>query len=196
MVLSFDYAVICSDIEVIQECDYIATTEVCASGIYSSPSPAQDENGTITYIGGYQNVYTILSDLNAGDIRIGTEEEEAGIEIIVGRDDNDICSGIGVITESGNVTNSCQSCTYCGNNSYSFDCSNVPYGRVVNNDHCESAIPGTVVFFPLTKEVFNEHQAVVQLPLIPLPSTSISTPTSTIQKIVRFFTGIAQRLWK
>ena len=191
--ISSDYAVICTDIVVVQEFDYIILTEVCASGTYSSPSPAQDESGNITYIGGYQNVYTIVN-LNAGDVRIGTEEEEVGIEIIVGRDDNDVCSGISVITEFGTVTQTCQSCTYCGNDSYAFDCSNISYGRVVSNDHCESAIPGTDVFFPLTNEIF-PHDVVEPLPLVPLPPVSAPTPTTMIQKMTHFFTGLVQRIW-
>ena len=194
--ISADLTVICSDIEVVKEYDYIVFAVVCATGTYSSPSPAQDENGTITYIGGYQNVYTILQELDAGDVRIGTKEEEVGIEIIVGRDDYDVCSGISVITEFGNVTQSCHSCTYCGNDTYAFDCYNIPYGRTVGIGRCESAIPGKDVFFPLTSEIFITHHdttAVDLPPLIPLPPAS--SPTPIVQLFTRLITGIVQRIW-
>jgi hypothetical protein len=210
--ISVDNVVICSNITVVQDYDYIVLAEICATGSYSSPSPAQEENGTVTYIGGYQNIYTIVQGLNPGDVRLGTEEEEVGIEIIVGRDDSNVCSGITVITDHGNVTHTCHSCTYCGNESYAYDCSNILYGRMVNSTLCESAIPGVDVFFPLTYEIFQEnHNASVveQYPPVPLPSattpindnnnttpTPASTPPTTIvQTIVRFFIGIVQRVW-
>jgi hypothetical protein len=197
--ISIDNTVICSDIEVVQEYDFIVLLEVCARGSYSSPSPAQDESGTITYIGGYQNIYTIVEGPAPG------EDEEVGIEIIVGRDDNDVCSGISVIitsTNTGASADSCVSCTYCGNDSYSFDCSNVRYGRVVSNNTCESAIPGIDVFFPLNDEVFVVNHVVEPGPTPPIPalivpSPPISAPTSattTLQKIIRFFTGVAERI--
>lgn len=153
-----DNTVKCSDI-VGTTSDGTTSFEVCAYGTYSSPSPVQDENGTITYIGGYTNTYTIVKPdiLMEGDEYMGTEDEKAGIEIIISRDDNEVCTGITVtLTYPEETTSSisitpCNSCTYCGNDTYSYDCTNLVYGRMTRI--CELATSDSILF-PLTSDAF------------------------------------------
>jgi hypothetical protein len=142
--VSIDNIVFCSDI----------VPGVCATASYATPSPAAFPNGTVFYIGGYYSTYTITQGLNDGDETTGDPSENAGIEVTVFRDDDDKCEVS--ITVDGK-TSKCNSCRYCGSDSYSVNCTNLKNGR--SFDVCESTVPDSV-FFPLTASALeNPYEA-------------------------------------
>jgi hypothetical protein len=141
---SLDNVVFCSDI--VPDADS-SSFEVCATASYTSPSPAQFENGTVVLMGGYSNVYTIVQGLKEGDESTGSLNEKADIEVSVSRDDSGQCD---VFITMNDETAQCNSCSYCDNDSYSVDCTNIENGRSTY-ESCESSGQG-VVFFPLTAD--------------------------------------------
>ena len=134
---SFDPTVFCSRIA--------SSFRVCASASYTSPSPATLENGVTIYVGGYSSSYTIVKGLMEGEMNDGNSENDAGITIDVVRDDSDNCTVSVALNASSAIM--CNSCKYCGDESFKADCSNVKNGRKMNM--CESAEEDDV-FFPLT----------------------------------------------
>jgi hypothetical protein len=124
--------------------------KVCATFSAFTPSPAQFENGTVVYLGGWSDHFTIYTSAAEGF----TEGEEGfptqaatNITVLVDRDDNNVCN-ITVTTANG-TSSLCKSCSFCGDEtlmpSYSADCTNIWNGRMVE---CETT---ETVFFPLTK---------------------------------------------
>jgi hypothetical protein len=167
---AYSYASQTAIVECVDIAEDTGTTfEVC--GIYSAfgPSPAQLENGTTIYIGGYSNDYTIVQGLEAGtDTSSGNISASVypGIEISVFRDDADIC-GVTVTAPGSTDKEACSTCTYCGNETYSADCTNLENGRDVN---CESTVS---IFFPLTAEALKVDA-----------SSSATTPTLSPNEVV------------
>jgi hypothetical protein len=159
---SFDPTVFCSRI--------VPFGKVCATAMYTSPSPAMLENGTTFYIGGYSTTYTIVKGLDEGEMFDGNPIYDAGITIDVIRDDSDACT-ISVML-NGNTTK-CTRCKYCGDESYKADCSNVKYGRMMNT--CESAEEEDV-FFPLTAMALPKMNPPVPAPLKGAPTTRPQRP--------------------
>jgi len=143
---AYSYAYVNPIVECVDIAEDTGTTfEVC--GIYEGfgPSPAMLENGTTVYLGGYGTNYTIIQGLEAGTDTTAVNvpaEAYTGIGIYVYRDDNDACNV--TVTLRGSGQEDCQACSYCGNETYSADCTNLENGRDVN---CEST---TSIFFPLT----------------------------------------------
>ena len=124
------------------------TFEACALAEYSTPSPASYPNGTTVVIGGYDSLYTFYTGLKNG-LETGKlssaklKAASTGIVVHVRREDNNTCTVN--VTLSG-VEKSCRFCSYCGNDDYTADCTNLASGRMAN---CESAVYGTSVYFPL-----------------------------------------------
>lgn len=96
------------------------------------------ENGTQTAASQrYWYNYTIFGEY---DISITMERSGEVQYTDKGEIDRTECDFVAI---DGNV---CSSCEYCGNDTYSVDCTNHPYGRKTK---CESTFP---VFFPLVEE--------------------------------------------
>jgi hypothetical protein len=144
--------VFCSDIV---PSDESSSFEVCSTGYYLTPSPFAFENGTTGYSGGYTNGYTIVKGVKEGQESTGNPDESTGIEITVSRDDFDVCTVSVVLTEGGNDAK-CTSCSYCGNDSYKANCTNIENGRLI--DVCESA-GADIVFFPLSANTLSNSVA-------------------------------------
>lgn len=133
--------------------DDATSFQVCATSEGTSPSPFGFENGTTVYLGGWTSSFSIVQGVPDGfDI---TEESlpegaETNITVLVSRDDNDACT----VTVTGELD--CVSCTYCGGNAYSADCTNLNHGRMVE---CE---PTSGVYYPLTADAsYDTLRAVV-----------------------------------
>ena len=145
----------------IVSCSRIAPfVKVCATASYTSPSPAALANGTTVYLGGYSSTYTIVKDLMEGEMFTGSHENDAGITIDVVRDDSDVCT-VSVTLDGGKAIE-CNSCKYCGDESYKADCSNIKNGRMLTM--CESAEDDDV-FFPLTALALPKVNAPVRAPV-------------------------------
>jgi hypothetical protein len=136
------------------ECSTITTAsstpfEVCATSIAYGPSPASID-GKVIYMGGYGNDYKIVTGLKKGVDTTALSESDAKkaygqeIGILVERDDKDKCKVTVNVKGDSKV---CTSCTFCGKDRYSADCTGVKNGRKVT---CESTGAGEV-FFPLVK---------------------------------------------
>lgn len=123
------------------------TFQVCSTGSFTSPSPAVIDGETF-YLGGYSYNYDIVRGLKEGTETFSLSDkalEKAynnGIVIGVVLDDNEKCSVTITVKEKSTV---CSSCRYCGDETFSSNCTNVPKGRVVN---CESTALGEV-YFPM-----------------------------------------------
>jgi hypothetical protein len=133
---------------------------LCGTAEFYSPSPAALENGTTFYIGGYSYIYHFYpAGLEGADLT-GTANYT---EVAIGRDDSNVCTGISV-----DGTN-CTRCVFCGNETFTADCTNIPNGRLAV---CESvAYPS--LYFPLT-------DAAIAAPASPVAAASdfpSSTPT-------------------
>jgi hypothetical protein len=160
-----------------------STFQACAIGLVTGPSPAQFENGTTIYVGGYSNMYQIVQGLEQGfDIVNLTQAElsnaKTGIEVNVARDDYDVCT-VSITTEKNGTNDKCVSCTYCGNETYTADCTNIENGRIVD---CESTSNG-MVYFPLTEAALKGYMNATNTTDVPpmaeeVPSLS-NVPSST-----------------
>jgi hypothetical protein len=154
----FSNAVFCSDI--------VSSTgepsfEVCSIASYTSPSPALFENGTVIYMGGYSAEYVITKGIAEGTEVTDDPKQFAGIGISVSRDDFDKCTVLVQYADSS-MDKECSGCKYCGDESYSVDCSNVDFGRKL--EVCESTLPD-VVFFPLTADaLLNQTIPTIEVP--------------------------------
>jgi hypothetical protein len=144
--------VFCSDIVPSDESN---SFEVCATAYYFTPSPFALENGTTGYAGGYTNGYTIVQGIEDGEEETGNTEENTGIQITVSRDDLNVCT-VSVIVKEGGADTKCTSCSYCGNDAYKANCTNIQNGRML--DICESA-GEDVVFFPLTIDALGKEDS-------------------------------------
>jgi hypothetical protein len=164
--------------------DDSSTFQACAIGDFTGPSPAQFENGTTIYMGGYSNNYEFVQGLEQGfDTTTLTEVElsnaKTGIVVNVGRDDYDGCT-VSVTTTQNGTKDDCASCTYCGNETYTADCTNIENGRMV---YCETAAVETV-YFPLTEAALEGSRNATNATDAPAPSPTIvrepvSAPTDT-----------------
>jgi len=135
-------------------CNTITDFRVCATGRSTRPAPAQFGNGTTVYLGGFSDTFYITSlefqDLQGQELPTQTISSSDSyyrgvVEISVSRDDNAVCKSVTVWYNITNTTSECASCTYCGDDEYSADCTNVPFGRSVT---CELANLGNSgVFF-------------------------------------------------
>jgi hypothetical protein len=116
------------------------TVEVCATYSGFIPVPAIDGNETV-YLGGYGTTFQFWKGLPNGtniDEEAIPPEADANLTVAVFRDDNNNNS----CTVAVNDVN-CTSCDYCGNETYSTDCTNIQNGRSVE---CEPLYP---IYFPL-----------------------------------------------
>lgn len=120
---------------------YGTSFEVCGVSAGSGPSPVDLEDGTTIYLGGFSTTFMITKDVEEGS-HLGLLESNLGIEVEVQRDDDDSSS---VTVTTPKSTEKCTSSSYCGNDKYSADCTNLKHGREVK---CESAAPMDV-FFPM-----------------------------------------------
>jgi hypothetical protein len=130
--------------------DGSSTFQVSAIGNYTGPSPFMLANGTTVYVGGYSTNYEIVQGFDKGFDTLNLTEVElanakTGIVVRVVGDDFGICT-VSVTAKNG-TKDDCASCTLCGNETYTVDCTNIENGRMVD---CESAAIG-MVYFPLTE---------------------------------------------
>lgn len=129
--------------------------EVCSIAFFEGPSIVSVEvNDSVSYEGDYINDYLIYRSFpdaagtSQSDVAI---EYNAGYQIRVERNQtSDECMGVWVNRQN------CLSCTFCGNETYSADCTNLQFGRQAT---CENA---TQVFFPLTADALQ----VVEPPVV------------------------------
>jgi hypothetical protein len=165
------------------ECSTISTApnvsfKACATWDLSGPSTAEID-GVAIEIGGYKNEYTIVTGLKEG-ANTGALSEAAlkkafgnGIVVVVERDDDDKCKV--TVNLKGKPT-VCSSCTFCGNDRYTADCSALKNGRKVT---CESTGEGEVLF-PLGKSAL-EHsfmKAPVRAP-VKAPTKLVRAPVKS-----------------
>jgi hypothetical protein len=138
----------------IVECSTISTAinapfDVCATWTRSGPSPAEID-GKLIYMGGYGTNYKIVTGLKEGVDTTALSESDLKkayskeISVLVKRDDDDKCTVTVNVKDESKV---CSSCTFCGNDRYSADCTGLKHGRNVT---CESTGEGEV-FFPFSK---------------------------------------------
>jgi hypothetical protein len=162
------------------ECSTISTApkvafEACATWYLSGPSTAEID-GVAIEIGGYKNEYTIVTGLKEGadtTVLSAAAAKKAfgnGIVVVVERDDDDKCKV--TVNLKGKPT-VCSSCTFCGNDRYTADCSALKNGRKVT---CESTGEGEV-FFPLSKSALEQSfmKAPVRAP-IKAPAKLVRAP--------------------
>jgi hypothetical protein len=149
--------------------------EVCAISYSEGPSPAVDDNETLTYIGNYIHDFLVYESFEgaAGTAQLQVDvEHHAGYNVRVERNGTtDECL---VVAVNKRV---CKSCTFCksnnGGDTYSADCTNLRFGRNVS---CESA---TNVFFPLTAEALVEEDEEVVIVSPPVETTTTTPPKTT-----------------
>lgn len=127
------------------EGEVVEPETVCALAEMYGPSPAQMEDGTVMYIGGYSWNYDILDLTGTTPEDVMADQAAAmslptiGTKIVITQDDNSAC----------NVTvndQPCDFCTVCGNTdppSINVDCSMVEGGRALTG--CEPVVD---VFYP------------------------------------------------
>jgi hypothetical protein len=138
----------------IVECSTISVAtnapfDACATWARYGPSPAEID-GKLIYMGGYATIYKIVTGLKEGVDTTALSESDLkkayskGIGINVARDDNDKCTVTVNVKDESKV---CSSCTFCGNDRYSADCTALKHGRNVTY---ESTGEGQV-FFPFSK---------------------------------------------
>jgi hypothetical protein len=154
------------------------TFEVCASWSLQGPSP-QMIGEEMIYTGGYRNEYKIVTGLKEGADTLSLSESEtkkafsSGILVLVTRDDrdNDKCE---VTVSINNKANVCSSCTFCGKDRFSADCSALPNGRNVT---CEStgSFGDVDVFFPLTSTALSTTGAKASTKA---PTSNVRSPTA------------------
>jgi hypothetical protein len=148
-VLSIDTGIVdCTDLD-----DGIETFEVCYTTSATAVSGiSMYENGTSTAASQrFSYSYTIWNleqfyEVESED-QVLPDGAFTGISIAIGRsgevdgaDDRTECDYLEI---SGGL---CASCSYCGNDTYSADCTNLPFGRAVE---CEPNFP---LYFPLTAD--------------------------------------------
>jgi hypothetical protein len=124
-----------------------ATFQACATSRFYTPSGVVDQ-GKPMYLGGFRSDYNITLGLKEGTDTTKLSQAETdkaysnGITVSVERDDNDKCKvTVGIKGKS----TACKSCTYCGNDKYTADCTNLKNGRAPK---CESA--PAQVYYPLS----------------------------------------------
>jgi hypothetical protein len=161
----------------IVECSTIkgtATFQACATAYFYTPSPAVVQ-GKPTYLGGYRSDYSITLGLKEGTDTTKLTKAETdkaysnGITVSVERDDNDKCK---VTVGIKGKTTACKSCTYCGNDKYTADCTNLKNGR---SPKCESAAT-TQVYYPISVAATSSS------PSAPTKPTKPSAPTKPMAK--------------
>lgn len=174
------------------ECSGVANNsfQVCAVNILTTtPSPTRFEDGMAVYTGGYRQTYEIVQGLSQGlaiyEAYDYYESQEilnkalAGITVDVHREDN-VCT----ITVSMNgESTECKSCSYCGNNAFSADCTNLPNGRVTECERstvvsyeCAPDVTETHVFFPLTENALPVSDFSLDASAVPMmPGTQAPT---------------------
>jgi hypothetical protein len=148
----------------IVECSTISAApnapfEVCATWTVTGPSLAVIDDKPF-YLGGNGNRYNIVTGLKEGVDTTALSESDLKkaysneIFIQVHVDDDDKCTVTVIVKDESKV---CSSCTICGNDLYSADCTGLKHGRNVT---CESTGDGDV-FFPfrplLTGGFFTNH---------------------------------------
>jgi hypothetical protein len=132
---------------------------------------------------GYQNIYTIATGLEEGVDAAALSEAAAkkafrnGIVVNVqgNRDEPDGTVKCTVTVTVKDKPTVCSSCTLCGNDRYSADCSALKNGRKVT---CESAGKGKV-FFPLSKSAL--EQSFLKAPV----RAPVKAPTKLVAPKVR-----------
>jgi hypothetical protein len=163
----------------IVECSTIkgtATFQACATAYFYTPSPAVVQ-GKPTYLGGYRSDYSITLGLKEGTDTTKLSKAETdkaysnGITVSVERDDNDKCKVTVGIKGKSTV---CKSCTYCGNDKYTADCTNLKNGRAPK---CESAAT-TQVYYPLSVAATSSSPP----PPAPTKPTKPPPPTKPVVK--------------
>jgi hypothetical protein len=153
----------------IVECSTIkgtTTFQACATAYFYTPSPAVIQ-GKPTYLGGYRSEYSITLGLKEGTDTTKLSKADTdkaysnGITVSVERDDKDKCKvTVGIKDKS---TTACKSCTYCGNDKYTADCTNLKNGRATK---CESAAM-TQVYYPLSVVATSSSSSSPPPPLAP-----------------------------
>jgi hypothetical protein len=91
----------------------------------------------------YNSTIYYFDDRKLDQPIIITMERSGEIE---GTDDRTTCNFLAMNGQN------CTSCTYCGNEQYTADCTNLPYG--LKTTTCEPCKP---VVFPFYTEVFNKY---------------------------------------
>jgi hypothetical protein len=122
-----------------------APFEVCATSYLETPAPGFMANDKVVFDGQYRDEYAIVSGLAEGtDVSslLDADKFSTGMKVTVQRYLDDQCKV--TITLNGHDS-VCSSCSYCGDQRYSVDCSSIANGRSVT---CESTGDGNV-FFPM-----------------------------------------------
>jgi hypothetical protein len=152
----------------IVECSTISAAtnapfDVCATWTRSGPSPAEID-GKLIYMGGYGTNYKIVTGLKEGVDTTALSESDLKkayskeISVLVKRDDDDKCTVTVNVKDESKV---CSSCTFCGNDRYSVDCTGLKHGRNVT---CESTGEGEV-FFPFSKSALECSSGSMKVPV-------------------------------
>jgi hypothetical protein len=133
---------------------------VCATTSFSTPDPVMTDTGKEIFLGGYHSDYKIVTGLKEGTDTATLSQSELinayknGISVQVELDDDEVCK---VTIHNKNKKTECKSCSYCGWQKYTADCTNIPHGRKTK---CESAAGSQMeglskVFFPLTSSALS-----------------------------------------
>jgi hypothetical protein len=163
----------------IVECSSIsegtASFDACATWYEETPAPTTISGNTV-WVGDFKNEYTIVQGMKEGaDTNSLTDSAKkdvfsSGIMVSVKRDAFFECW---VTVEVKGKSTMCSSCYYCGEETYSADCTNVKDGRSTT---CESTDTGAV-FFPLTSAALKATKAPAGKPV----STPVAAP---VRKVV------------
>jgi hypothetical protein len=153
------------------QCSTVMTNapfEVCATSYLETPSPGLMVDDKVVFDEKYRDEYSIVTGLEEGtDVSCLPDAEKfnSGIKVTLQRDLEDNCK----VTISSNGHDSvCSSCSYCGDQRYTVDCSAVDNGRSVT---CESTGPG-IVFFPLEASALTQAKVPTK-PLVAAPAKKV-----------------------
>jgi hypothetical protein len=136
--------------------------------IQAASSISADENGTIfpAYQTYFYN-YVVYSDQDAGFNPFNITIHRSGEKDCTTGEDRTECDFFGVDDEQ------CNSCTYCGNEAFSADCTNVPFGRKIE---CESS---STLIFPLIAEVMDNSERLTGLDSMGGLTSTTFSPSDT-----------------
>lgn len=150
--------------------------DACATTSVTTPSIVQ-VNGTTASEGNLSSAFEFYTGLDSGVdtttlSKAKLQATNAGIEVVVSRNANGDCSVN--VTVSG-VTNTCTFCSYCSQDNYSADCTNIKNGRMVD---CESTATGSV-YFPLTAEAVGLNATFVLQNSTGVVGTTVPVPSKS-----------------
>jgi hypothetical protein len=154
--------------------------EVCATYSYATPSLGMmTEDDMFLSLEDYFDWYTIVTGLKKGNEVFDLSDDDkakalsSGIDVTVQRDQQDSCN---VTIDVKGLSSVCSSCSYCGDNKYTADCTYVANGRKVI---CES-IGRNGVVYPLKASALPVDPKATPVPVKPPTKAPLAAPTQKI----------------